>query len=60
MGKGKIKSIIRKARLKKIMQTGSSDLARDKMRKAKKVGWRVSKSGKKYFENRKNRSDVNA
>lgn len=43
---------------KKYKQTGSSIKEIDKMLEAKKPGWRVSKSGKKYFENRKNRSDV--
>lgn len=40
-------------------QTGKSNRTRDKKRKAKKPGWRKSKSGKKYFENRRNRSDKN-
>jgi len=33
--------------------------AADKKIKAKKPGKRVSKSGKVYYENRKNRSDIN-
>lgn len=43
----------------KYMQTGSSNLFRDKKLKAKKVGWRYSDTGNIYFENRKNRSDKN-
>lgn len=39
-------------------QTGSSDMARDKKRKALAPGKRISKNGKIYYENRKNRSDV--
>ena len=31
----------------------------DKMLKAKRVGWRKSKSGNLYYEDRENRSDVN-
>jgi hypothetical protein len=38
-------------------QTGSSKKKSDDARSAKKPGWRVSESGKLYFENRKNRSD---
>jgi hypothetical protein len=38
-------------------QVGKSDKAIDKTRKAKKVGWRKSKGGSTYFENRRNRSD---
>jgi len=43
---------------KKYTQTGCSIKELDKQLEAKKPGWRISKSGKKYFENRKNRSDV--
>jgi len=43
---------------KRYKQVGSSIKAVDKMFQAKKPGWRKSKSGKKYFENRRNRSDV--
>jgi len=39
-------------------QTGSSDMARDRKRKALAPGKRRAKSGKIYYENRKNRSDV--
>ena len=42
---------------KKYKQTGDSIKEIDKQLMAKKPGWRTSKSGKKYFENRKNRSD---
>jgi len=38
-------------------QTGKTDLVKDRERKALHPGWRVSKNGKLYFENRKNRSD---
>lgn len=43
---------------KKYKQTGKSDLKFDKLLKAKEPGWRTSKSGKRYFEARKNRSDL--
>jgi hypothetical protein len=39
-------------------QTGTSDSARDKKRKALGPGKRRSKNGTIYYENRKNRSDV--
>jgi hypothetical protein len=39
-------------------QIGKSMKAIDKLLVAKKVGWRRSKSGHRYFENRRNRSDV--
>jgi len=39
-------------------QTGSSDMVRDRQRKALAPGKRRSKKGNIYFENRKNRSDV--
>lgn len=38
-------------------QVGKSNRRADRKRKAKPVGWRRSKSGKRYFENRRNRSD---
>ncbi len=38
-------------------QTGKSDYKRDKKRTAKKPGKRKSKSGKVYYEYRRNRSD---
>jgi len=43
---------------KSYKQTGCSIKEIDRQIKAKKPGWRTSKSGKEYFENRKNRSDV--
>lgn len=43
---------------KKYPQTGCSIKEIDKRFKAKKPGWRKSKTGNVYFENRKNRSDV--
>lgn len=39
------------------MPNSRKSIHADKMRKAKKVGWRVSDSGNIYFENRQNRSD---
>ena len=47
-----------KDRAKKYGQVGKSDVAADKERYALPAGWRVSHRGSKYFENRKNRSDV--
>lgn len=44
--------------MKKYKQTGKSDLHFDRLLDAKPPGWRKSKSGKRYFEARKNRSDV--
>jgi hypothetical protein len=38
-------------------QKGRSIKSIDEQRPAKRVGWRKSKKGKLYFENRKNRSD---
>lgn len=38
-------------------QTGSSNIKRDKQRKAKPPGKRKSASGRVYYERRKNRSD---
>lgn len=47
---------IRKHRYK---QVGKSNYAKDKKRRARVAGWRQAKtSGRWYFENRKNRSDV--
>ena len=43
--------------VKTYKQTGKTDKKADKQRTAKKPGWRKSKSGKKYFEARANRSD---
>ena len=39
-------------------QTGKSNASRDKKRKALMPGKRVSKTGKTYWESRKNRSDL--
>ena len=39
-------------------QIGTTIKAIDKMRKALKPGKRISKSGKIYYENRANRSDI--
>ena len=46
-----------KRRSKRYMQIGTSNRIKDKQLRAKRVGWRRSKSGKRYFENRANRSD---
>jgi hypothetical protein len=43
---------------KTVKQTGSrKSVAQDRARKAKPPGKRISKTGKKYYESRKNRSD---
>jgi len=39
-------------------QTGKSNVKRDKKRDALPAGKRISKSGKVYYEYRKNRSDL--
>lgn len=52
----KISGTKKKAVSKK--QTGTSNIAVDRKLKAKPPGKRVSKSGRKYTEVRKNRSDV--
>lgn len=44
-------------KIKIYKQVGKTDISIDKLYKAKLPGWRKSKSGKRYFENRKNRSD---
>jgi hypothetical protein len=45
--------------LKKVKrQTGHSITAFDKLRHAMPPGWRISNTGHKYYENRKNRSDL--
>lgn len=43
--------------LRVLKQVGSSNLSRDKKRDALMPGKRVSKTGKVYWETRKNRSD---
>lgn len=41
-----------------VKQTGTrKSVAQDRARKAKPPGKRISKTGKKYYESRKNRSD---
>lgn len=59
-GGRKNKMVKRKPRAltKSTRQTGSSNMARDKKRKALAPGKRRSKKGNIYYENRKNRSDV--
>jgi hypothetical protein len=44
---------------RRIRQTGKTTKSIDRRYKAKKPGYRKSRKGKKYYENRKNRSDVN-
>ncbi len=44
--------------VKVLEQKGKSDLKRDRGRKAKLPGKRISKTGKVYWETRKNRSDA--
>jgi len=45
-------------KIKIYKQTGKiKDIHLDRMLKAKSPGWRISKTGHKYFETRKNRSD---
>jgi hypothetical protein len=44
-------------RIKVYKQVGKTTVEIDKMLDAKTPGWRRSKKGKPYFENRKNRSD---
>lgn len=46
-------------RIRAYKQTGErKDLHLDKMLSAHLPGWRISKNKKRYFEARKNRSDV--
>lgn len=40
-------------------QTGSTNKAKDLQYTALPPGWRKSKTGHFYYENRKNRSDIN-
>jgi len=44
-------------KIKIYKQVGKSDLHLDRLLDAKPPGWRKSKNGNWYFENRKNRSD---
>jgi len=53
MVKRKARALTRSTR-----QTGSSDMSRDRKRKALAPGKRRSKKGNIYYENRRNRSDV--
>lgn len=39
-------------------RTGTTNIKRDKARKALKPGLRISMSGRYYYEGRKNRSDL--
>ena len=49
---------LRKSLTKSEHQTGTSNIKRDKVRKAMPPGKRMSRTGKIYFEYRKNRSDL--
>jgi len=40
-------------------RTGTSNRSKDRKRKAMKPGKRISKNGRIYYENRRNRSDIN-
>lgn len=44
--------------LTELKQVGTTDIKRDKARKALRAGKRVSKTGNIYWETRKNRSDA--
>ena len=44
--------------LTELDQVGKSDISRDKARKALLAGKRISKTGKTYWETRRNRSDA--
>jgi len=44
--------------MKKYHQTGKSNLMLDQRLDAKRPGYRISASNKRYYENRKNRSDM--
>lgn len=46
------------ARLKRIHPTGKTDLKRDASRSAKEPGKRTSADGSVYYENRRNRTDL--
>lgn len=48
----------RKMEYGKVHQVGQTNYAYDVMRKALKPGVRMSKDGKRYYEYRKNRSDM--
>ena len=49
----------RVVRRKGKLQVVGTDRLKDSKRKAMLPGWRISKSGNLYYENRVNRSDVN-
>ena len=44
--------------LRELKQRGTTNISRDKKRNALRPGKRVSKTGKIYWETRKNRSDA--
>ena len=45
-------------KIKRVKQVGETTIWIDRLLDAKLPGWRTSKKGKRYFENRKNRSDA--
>lgn len=49
----------RRKLIKKLWQTGKTNLESDAKRAALPPGRRISASGKKYTETRRNRSDLN-
>lgn len=53
------RTALRRRLRRQYAQIGKSVTAIDKMLVAKKVGWRRSKSGHRYYEARRNRSDRN-
>ena len=63
-GRDKLKQLRKqhKANMKRtkgrVHQTGSSNTIIDLSKKAKKPGYRTSKNGNRYYEARRNRSDI--
>jgi len=52
-------SNVQRDKLARFRQTGTTIKWKDKLYTAKVPGWRTSKTGHKYYENRANRSDLN-
>ena len=55
--KNKVKSFVSPRTIKVLNQVGKTSIPRDMKRKAQLPGKRISKTGKVYWETRKNRSD---
>ena len=55
--KNKLNAFVVPQTIKVLDQVGKSNALRDKKRKAQLPGKRISKTGKVYWETRKNRSD---